>query len=419
MNADYPKLSSSIVEHNFNNPSQIVFETTEKCNLACRYCTFRELYSHHDNRGVDGQRDLNSEDAITLMNYYIERWKRIDCPHNNVYISFYGGEPLLNFNLIKNVVELTQQQKHLIHINPIFTITTNATLLCQHIDFLVENNFQILISLDGDRSGNALRIFAGGQESFSVVIKNIREIRRKYPEFYKRNISFNSVLHQDYNLSSLFDFFEKSLKKRPMFSTINPSSINESYQDEFNSMKVDFNTAIKELSKDNSNKIWNEYMGNNPYVTEITSYIFNESGNVYNDLNSLLLGKSIKPGVFLSGTCLPFAKKVFLTARGLILPCERISHNNSLGVVSHGKILINYAEVANKYNNIYRKLSSQCHLCENNKTCLSCVFQDDTFCLTGKCGSYSSNKRLHSLYKEILFSHPELYAKIMHELVVN
>ena len=123
---------------------------------------------------------------------------------------------------------------------------------------------------------------------------------------------------------------------------------------------VDFDTALQELSNEESNKIWNDYMYSNPYVTELISFIFNRSENVFKNLNMLLLGNSLKHGTYLSGTCLPFSKKVFLSARGLILPCERISHNNTLGHIAKNKIQINYKEIANKYNEYYKKLSTQC-----------------------------------------------------------
>ncbi|GAB6959644.1 radical SAM peptide maturase [Prevotella aurantiaca JCM 15754] len=420
MNHNFSKLEASFVERSFNNPSQIVFETTEKCNLACHYCTFRELYSHHDKRGLNGLKHMDLGFAKTFISYYIEQWKRKNYPYKDVYISFYGGEPLMNMRLVKCIVDIVNQHKHQIYVNPIYTMTTNGTLIHKYIDFLIENNFKVLISLDGDHKGNSLRVYGGSnQESFSIVYKNIKNIQQTYPIFYKNNISFNSVLHNKNGLSNILHFFEKHLDKKPMFSTVSPSSLNDSYRAIYDSIKIDFDNAIKELSDEESNKIWDDYMYNNPYVTELISYIFNKSGNVFKDLNMLLLGNSLKHGSYLSGTCLPFTKKVFLSARGLISPCERVSHNNSMGNILEGKVQVDYKEIADKYNEYYRKLSPQCLKCDNNKSCLNCVFQDDSFSSKGKCGSFSSNGNLNVLLKKILLSHPDIYRKIISETVFN
>ncbi len=420
MNRNYSTLKATLVKQLFNSTSQIVFETTEKCNLACRYCTFRELYSHNDDRGSNGLVHMNIEYAKTFILYFIEQWKRKNFPHKNVYISFYGGEPLMNINLVKCIVNIVKQHRQEICVNPIFTMTTNGTLILDNIEFLVDNNFKLLISLDGDKEGNSLRVYSGNnQESFEKVYFNIKKIRQRYPVFYKDNVSFNAVLHSRNGLSNILSFFEKQLDKEPIFSTINPSSVNEVNRKEFDFINIDFSKAVNNLSLEESNKIWGKYMYNNPYVSELISYVFNNSGNVFKDLNSLMLGKSLRHGSFLSGTCLPFSKKVFLSARGLILPCERVSHINSLGNISGGKVQINFKEIADKYNLFYRKLSPQCKSCDYNRSCLNCVLQDDSFVNTDKCNYFSANGNLNVLIKKILFSHPDIYKTIINETLIN
>ncbi len=75
-------------------------------------------------------------------------------------------------------------------------MTTNATLIHKHIDFLVDNKFNIMISLDGNEGNDSYRIIKkNNKNSFSKVIKNIDFIKDKYPDYFKNNISFNAVLH--------------------------------------------------------------------------------------------------------------------------------------------------------------------------------------------------------------------------------
>lgn len=57
-------------------------------------------------------------------------------------------------------------------------MTTNATLVHKHIDFLVENEFKLLISLDGNEVNHSYRVFNNNKNSHKTVIKNIDIIKR-------------------------------------------------------------------------------------------------------------------------------------------------------------------------------------------------------------------------------------------------
>ena len=89
----------------------------------------------------------------------------------NIRISFYGGEPLLNFKFIKEAVTLIKN----LNVNKefSFSMTTNAIYLRKYIDFLAENKFDILVSIDGDRYEDSYRNFPNGNPSFNIVANNI------------------------------------------------------------------------------------------------------------------------------------------------------------------------------------------------------------------------------------------------------
>lgn len=74
-------------------------------------------------------------------------------------------------------------------------MTTNAVLLEQYMDFLVKNNFEILISLDGNKYNDSYRVFKNGNSSFDTVISNIDKLYSSYPAYFIQNVKFNSVLH--------------------------------------------------------------------------------------------------------------------------------------------------------------------------------------------------------------------------------
>lgn len=76
----------------------------------------------------------------------------------------------MNFELIKNIVNHIEDSK-VPHRIVKYNMTTNGVLLDKYIRFLVEKEFRILISLDGDEKGNSYRIDHNGYPSFTKVVK--------------------------------------------------------------------------------------------------------------------------------------------------------------------------------------------------------------------------------------------------------
>lgn len=98
----------------------------------------------------------------------------------SLHLGFYGGEPLLEIELIKKCVDYIQKNVEGKRIT--FGITTNGTLLTGEVlQFLYDNDFSITISLDGPKEDHdACRKFANGKGSFDIVVKNISEAKRLY-----------------------------------------------------------------------------------------------------------------------------------------------------------------------------------------------------------------------------------------------
>ena len=75
----------------------------------------------------------------------------------------------MNFAFIKEIVNYVKQLK-LQHNRFSFSMTTNGVLLKKHMDFLYENDFNLLISLDGDEKNNAYRVFVNGKPSYETIL---------------------------------------------------------------------------------------------------------------------------------------------------------------------------------------------------------------------------------------------------------
>jgi len=93
-------------------------------------------------------------------------------------IVFFGGEPLMNFSLVKEVVEYCNQKNKKI----LYSIVTNGTLLNEEkILFMKDNKFKVILSVDGgDKVQNSCRPFKGGKGTFETIKNNITLLEKLY-----------------------------------------------------------------------------------------------------------------------------------------------------------------------------------------------------------------------------------------------
>ena len=153
------------------NPSMLVLMVAQACNMRCRYC-FAEGGTYH-NSGL-----MSYEVATKAVDHLVKHADKAD-----LTVCFFGGEPLLQFELIKQVVAYCHEieaagDKHF-H----FTTTTNGTLINTDIEeFFRKEHFSVQVSLDGDRVQNDKnRIFADGSGTYDAVLDRTRGLRRGTP----------------------------------------------------------------------------------------------------------------------------------------------------------------------------------------------------------------------------------------------
>ena len=75
-----------------------------------------------------------------------------------------------------------------------------------------------------------------------------------------------------------------------------------------------------------------------------------------------------------TGTCRPFERKLFLTVRGKILPCEKIGQEHAIGYLKDGKLNLDCAAVAKYYSSMYEKVVKSCRHCYLKRSCGQCLF---------------------------------------------
>ena len=99
------------------------------------------------------------------------------------------------FKEIENITSYLKSKK-IDNVKFTFGLTTNATLLKEEIvKYFVDNDFVIAISIDGDEQSNSYRIYKNETKTYNDIYRNIEFVKNNYPEYFKKNVHFISVLH--------------------------------------------------------------------------------------------------------------------------------------------------------------------------------------------------------------------------------
>jgi uncharacterized protein len=168
---DLPKTSLEEAPADF--PLQtLVLNLTNQCNLSCQYC-----YEFGADKVAtpDGKpKFMDFETAAASVDFLL----RQSPGRRAVHITFFGGETLMNFPLLKKVVVYAKERAAEQGRSIDFSLTTNATLLTPAIiEFLSENHIGVTVSMDGPPElHDQLRVFANGRGSYDIIEPRVRAL---------------------------------------------------------------------------------------------------------------------------------------------------------------------------------------------------------------------------------------------------
>ncbi len=168
----------------FKNRSTVVkalcLHVAHTCNLNCSYC-FASQGKYHGDRAL-----MSFEVGRRALDFLIENsGSRV-----NLEVDFFGGEPLMNWDVVKELVAYarTQEEPHSKKFR--FTLTTNGMLIDDDvIDFANREMHNVVLSLDGRKEiHDRLRVDYAGQGSYDRIVPKFRELveRRGGKGYYMR-----------------------------------------------------------------------------------------------------------------------------------------------------------------------------------------------------------------------------------------
>ncbi len=342
--------------------NMITLQVTQQCNLRCDYCVYSGGY---ENRAHSKKR-MDFDIAKRSIDFYIEH----SADSEFINIGFYGGEPLIEFELIKkciSYIESISEGKTLL-----FTMTTNGTLLKEEIvQFLEEHGVSIRISLDGPKEvHDSSRKFAFNNcGTFDKVIENVNMIKDKFPEFYKK-LAFSTVLDQKNDLTCISQFFTDydTVKNVSLFAAqiVDNYAKNSVDETEDFQCKIGYEHFKVLLSKVTS--------FDDKYISKVVAYDYDNLKRTYKHLKATEgLPKKIHPG----GPCIPGAQRLFVNVEGDLFPCERVNECSDIMKIGSISTGFNLDKIRTLLN-VGKLSENKCKNCWAFRFCTLCCANADS-----------------------------------------
>lgn len=390
------KVRSKDVEEIIKNIGikELILIVTEECNLRCKYCVYSGNY---DNNRIHKSNYMDDIIAKKAIHKYLNECKQFR--KSNLFfkpiIGFFGGEPLLNFNVIKEAVRFS---KDIYKEKILYTMTTNAMLLTEEkLDFLVENNFLLVISLNGDRYENdRLRVDIKNSGSFDRVISNMKRLYEKYPKYYKENVSIAATFDNGTDMIKLREFFNTNELVKEKLTVL--SKVIDQHTNWYDRYSIEENKKYEKEIVELKEIFFKSIKANEPVELFLKKLLALPYFNILNrSINQEL--SEYKPKIQpYSGACIP-GSKLAVDYNGKLHLCEKINSKIPIGDVDGW---IDYNKISALINRFNSYMSNYCEKCPIQRLCPVCykdiINDDGSFTLDYEiCEKYiSGQKRLFS-----------------------
>ena len=180
------------------------------CNLACKYC-FAEEGEYHGRRAM-----MSFEVGKKALDFLVANsGSRV-----NLEVDFFGGEPLMNWDVVKQLVEYGRSLEEPYHKKFRFTLTTNGVLLNDEImEYLNKEMSNVVLSLDGRKEVNdRMRPFRTGKGSYDLIVPKFQKLAesRNQSNYYVRGTFTRDNLDFSEDVKHFADLGFKQMSIEPV-----------------------------------------------------------------------------------------------------------------------------------------------------------------------------------------------------------
>lgn len=182
------------------------------CNLACRYC-FAGKGEYHGDKAL-----MSFEVGKKALDFLIGN----SGSRRNLEVDFFGGEPLMNFNVVKELVHYGREQEKIHNKKFRFTLTTNGVLLDDMVmEFANREMSNVVLSIDGRREVNDyMRPSRNGKGSYDLILPKFKQLAksRNQANYYVRGTFTHNNLDFSEDVIHLADQGFKQISVEPVVS---------------------------------------------------------------------------------------------------------------------------------------------------------------------------------------------------------
>jgi len=339
-----------------SNINQLTLEVTQNCNLKCRYCIFSGGYSSFRSHCTSFMPWEIAKQAIDYFFQLVMSETRTR-KYGNIYFTFYGGEPLLNFPLIKRCVEYINKSKpYELKEKIIYSMTTNGTLLSEEIiDYLINQEFNLSISLDGPKDEHDKnRVFSNGKGTFEIIIRNIHRIFDKYPNYAKK-MGFCITYSHNHNLMNIYEYYNRQFPQNSVrISPVRDQHLIDILPEEYKNSLTDLCRVFLSAVRQNGSSLPN-------FLREFFM-------NIYKPLHNRRFYGATKRSFF-TPTCKVNSFRLFTDVKGDFHICERINNHFSIGNCREG---IQWKRIETMYRRYDDQVVQYCGACPARHICSNC-----------------------------------------------
>lgn len=329
----------------FLNLNVFTLGVTTKCNLRCLYCCYSGSYRNTRTHGLHSMPNKDIKPVIEFIKRHAK--------NTPIIISFYGGESLLEFNLLK---EFVRQAKDEWHNDVRFEVSTNGTLLSPRVvDWLITNDVTLFLSLDGtERVQNRQRATASGLGSFKQVIEALQ---------YIKSISFDYFQNKVNIMMTVVDVSEM------------PIIAKEWYNHELltNKLPIRISTVASNYAE-GVQKV-NMVKETNTYLRILDAYEQHPEYSLLRVFFERFLAEWFDRPIYCIDspidfpTCVPNNQKLYIDSNGEVGICEKVPDKYRIGDVRNG---IDWKSVNQQADALSDIILSRCARCSIARLCSIC-----------------------------------------------
>ena len=169
--------------------TMFTIEMTQQCNLRCSYCCYSGNYR---DRRIHNIKEIPYDTLQRTVDFINAHY---DKKNEEITVCFYGGEALL---ARKKIEWFVCKLRSIFNDKVIFSFSTNGLLLTEEvIDWLnTLSNTLVNVTIDGNKMMHDVhRKTLSGKGSYDIIIKNLRNFKNKFPEFYNDRVRFLSTVY--------------------------------------------------------------------------------------------------------------------------------------------------------------------------------------------------------------------------------